>query len=308
MKTAFIFSGQGAQYPGMGKDLYEHHEAARKIFDSITLDFSIKELCFGSDSDRLNDTQYTQAAIFAHSMACAALLEEAGIYGDVCAGLSLGEYSALCYAQSFTLQEGASILRVRGRLMKEALPAGTTAMSAILMLDETSILKACEAVKDIGICEIANYNCPTQIVITGEKKAVEAAGELCLHYGARRVIPLKVSGAFHCSLLEKAGEELRDELSLYDLKPAKIPVYHNISGQREKRPLIELLAQQISHPVKLQQTIEQMLEDGVDTFIEVGPGKAVSGFVKKCTKNHDVQILHVEDEESLKECIQTLKG
>lgn len=308
MKTAFLFSGQGAQYPGMGKDLYDRYEVVRNVFDAVHLDFDVKELCFGTDVDKLNDTRYTQAAIFTHSMAVAALLDEASIHADVCAGLSLGEYSALCYANSFSLQEGASILRERGRLMAEALPAGTSAMSAVLMLDEAHILKACAEVQELGVCEIANYNCPTQMVITGDVKAVKAAGELCLSYGARRVIPLQVSGAFHCSLLQDAGTKLRSVLMQYELQKPRIPVYHNLSGQVETRPLIDLLSLQISHSVLLQQTIEQMLDDGVDTFIEVGPGKAVSGFVKKCTKGHEVRILHVEDEDSFQECVKALKG
>lgn len=308
MKTAFLFSGQGAQYPGMGKELYERYACAREVFDSIHLDVDIKTLCFDGPQETLNDTQYTQAAIFAHSMAAAAVLTEAGIHGDVCAGLSLGEYSALCYAHSFSLQEGAEILRQRGKLMANALPAGTSAMAAVLMLDEKAILAACDEVKSIGVCEIANYNCPGQIVITGEKEAVEACGKLCLEKGARRVIPLQVSGAFHSSLLTEAGKQLHEVLAGYTLKKPELPVYHNISAQVETRPLMDVLSEQISHSVRLEETIYHMLEAGVDTFIEVGPGKAISGFVKKCTKGHDVKILHVEDEKSLQETIAQVKG
>lgn len=228
MKTAFLFSGQGAQYPGMGKDLYENYDSAKAVFDSIATDFDVKTLCFEGSKEQLDDTQYTQVAIFAHAMAAAAVLQENGIHADVTAGLSLGEYSALCYADCFSVQAGAEILRERGKLMANALPSGTSAMAAVLMLDKEAILNACEAVQDIGVCEIANYNCPGQIVITGEKAAVEACGKKCLEAGARRVIPLQVSGAFHSSLLQEAGKQLHQVLSAYELKTPRIPVLHNL--------------------------------------------------------------------------------
>ena len=300
MKTAFLFSGQGAQYPGMGKDLYENYDSAKAVFDSIATDFDVKTLCFEGSKEQLDDTQYTQVAIFAHAMAAAAVLQENGIHADVTAGLSLGEYSALCYADCFSVQAGAEILRERGKLMANALPSGTSAMAAVLMLDE--------AVQDIGVCEIANYNCPGQIVITGEKAAVEACGKKCLEAGARRVIPLQVSGAFHSSLLQEAGKQLHQVLSAYELKTPRIPVLHNLTARVADRPLIDLLSEQISHSVLLEDTIRNMLADGVDTFIEVGPGKAVSGFVKKCAKGMDVNILHVEDAASLAETLDYMKG
>ena len=257
---------------------------------------------------KLDDTQYAQPAIFVTSMALAKVLHEYGIQADVVAGLSLGEYAALCYAKAFSISDGAKIVRERGKIMANALPAGTSSMYAILMLDEVSILEACEEVKSIGVCEIANYNCPGQIVITGEKAAVDKAKDLCIEKGARRAVPLAVSGAFHSSLLNDAAIKLHDVLSNYDLKKPSIPVYHNISGNIEDQPLIDILSKQIAHSVYFEQTIANMLGDGVDTFIEVGPGKTISGFVKKCCKGHDVKILHVEDMTTLKECVEALKG
>ena len=289
MKTAFLFSGQGAQYPGMGKDLYENYDSAKAVFDSIATDFDVKTLCFEGPKEQLDDTQYAQVAIFAHAMAAAAVLQENGIHADVTAGLSLGEYSALCYADCFSVQAGAEILRERGKLMANALPSETSAMAAVLMLDKEAILNACEAVQEIGVCEIANYNCPGQIVITGEKAAVEAC-------------------AFHSSLLQEAGKQLHQVLSAYELKTPRIPVLHNLTARIADRPLIDLLSEQISHSVLLEDTIRNMLADGVDTFIEVGPGKAVSGFVKKCAKGMDVNILHVEDAASLAETLDYMKG
>lgn len=306
MKTAFLFSGQGAQYLGMGRELYDKYACARNIFDHVNVDFDVKRLCFEGPQEQLDDTQYAQACIFIMSMACAEVLREHGIVADVCAGLSLGEYSAFAYGETFSIQDGTAIVRERGKLMANALPLGTTSMAAVLMLDETHIKAACKEVRDIGVCEIANYNCPGQIVITGDDKAVAAAGEHCIAKGARRVIPLQVSGAFHSSLLNKAGEQLRRVLANYELRPSAIPVYNNISGRIEKGAIIDILSKQISSSVYFEQTIEHMLEDGVRTFIEVGPGKAVSGFVKKCTKGMDVKVLHVEDIKSLTETLEAI--
>ena len=308
MKTAFLFSGQGAQYPGMGKELYEQYDVAKQVFDQIQVDFDVKQLCFEGPQEMLADTQYTQVAIFAHSMAAAAVLTQHVVHADVCAGLSLGEYGALCYGEAFSINVGANILRERGKLMANALPQGTSAMSAVLMLGKEEILDACASVASIGVCEIANYNCPGQIVITGDKEAVKACGEACIEKGARKVIPLQVSGAFHSSLLQEAGKQLHDVLTNYELKTPTLPVYHNLTGTLDSSPLIDLLSKQICNSVMLEQTIMNMLADGVDTFIEVGPGKAISGFVKKCAKGHDVNILHVEDQASLQECINAWKG
>lgn len=308
MKIAFLFAGQGSQYVGMGKELYETEPVVKEVFDNIQVDFDVKKLCFEGPVEQLNDTQYTQVCMFAHSMACAKLLEKHGIKADAVAGLSLGEYSALCYANSFSLQDGASILRERGKLMASALPKGTSAMSAVLMLDKTSVLQACKDVSSIGICEVANYNCPGQIVISGEKAAVEEAGKKCLEYGARRVIPLSVSGAFHCSLLKESAKKLESVLENYTLKEPTIDVYHNVSGTTHSEDLQDTLVKQLYRSVYFEQTITNMLEDGIDTFIELGAGKVLSGFVKKCGKGKNVNILHVEDITSLQTCLDALKG
>lgn len=308
MKTAFLFAGQGAQYPGMGKEIYENEPLAKAVFDSVHLDFDIKKLCFEGPKEQLDDTQYAQSAIFVTSIALAKVLQEYGVHADVCAGLSLGEYSALCYANAFSVEQGAAIVRKRGKIMAEALPAGTSSMYAILLLEEAKIKEACAEVKDLGVCEIANYNCPGQIVITGHKAAVDKCKDLCLEKGARRAIPLAVSGAFHSSLLKDAAKELETVLKEYHFTKKALPVYHNISGKTENEDLVSILSQQISHSVYFEQTIANMIADGITTFIEIGPGKTISGFVKKCCKGKDVTILHVEDLASLKECVTTWKG
>lgn len=308
MKTAFLFSGQGAQYIGMGKQFYDQYDCVKAIYDNIKLDFNVKQVCFEGPKEQLDDTAYAQSCIFVTSMAIVAVLKEAGIKADVCAGLSLGEYSALCYSDSISVQDGASIVRERGKLMAHALPANTSAMAAILMLDKDAILEACKEVSAIGVCEIANYNCPGQIVITGNKEAVEKACDICLTKGARKAIPLQVSGAFHSSLLNEASIQLHDVLAQYSILSPSIPVYHNVSGTTETDPIIDLLSKQIAHSVYFEQTIMNMLEDGVTTFIEVGPGKAISGFVKKCAKGKDVFIANVEDEDSLRKTIALIGG
>lgn len=307
MKTAFIFAGQGAQYIGMGCDFFQT-PYAEEIFKVINVDFDFLEICKSGPASMLNDTQYTQVCIFAISMLCARMLEANGIHADTCAGLSLGEYSALCYARAFDVSAGAHMLEKRGKIMANATPEGTSMMSAVLMLDEAKILTACEEVRGLGICEIANYNCPGQIVITGEKKAVEECGKRCLAAGAKRVIPLAVSGAFHSSLLKSAEKEMYQVLQTFELKDPCIPVYHNLDGLCNAASLIETLSKQISHAVRLQQIIENMVKDGVDTFVEVGPGKAISGFVRKCCKDLPIQVYHVEDSQSLHACVHALKG
>ena len=308
MKIAFLFSGQGSQYPGMGKDLYEHYEIAKAMYDSVNLDFDLKKISFNGPQEQLNNTKYAQACIFMHSMVCASILRWYGVMPDVVAGLSLGEYSALGFADTFDLKDGCEIVQTRGAIMADALPLNTTKMAAVLMLDEASIKEACQKASALGVCEIANYNCPGQIVITGENDAVDEASRLCLEMGARRVIPLAVSGAFHSSLLKDAGDKLYTVLKSYTLHRPTLPIYHNISGKQETGDLCEILSKQIQSSVYFTQTIEHMLADGVDTFIEVGPGKTISGFVKKCTKGKDVKILHVEDEASLKACLQALEA
>lgn len=305
MKTAFLFSGQGAQYVGMGKEIYKAYPEARRMFDEVSLDFDVKKLCFEGPEDQLQDTAYAQSCIYVTSLAIAAVLEKHQIHADGCAGLSLGEYSAYTYAKSFSLQEGATLVRERGKLMAHSLPAGTTSMAAVMMLDKEAILKSCKQVESIGCCEIANYNCPGQIVITGEKQAVEKAGELCITYGARRVIPLKVSGAFHSSLLKEASLALGEVIDTCHIKNPELPVYNNITGRIEKDMSIkEILMKQICHSVHFQQTIEQMRIDGYTRFIEVGPGSTVAGFVKKICKGQDVQIFHVEDKKSMESLIE----
>ena len=304
-KIAFVFPGQGAQYTGMAKDFYEKFPVSREVFEkaSKVSGLDIKTLCF-EENKNLNITEYTQIAMLTAEIAILRAVEEAGIHSQVNAGLSLGEYGALAASGVMREEDAFAIVRKRGILMQEAYPTGG-AMSAILGTDVELIEKICEETP--GIVSIANYNCPGQIVITGEEKAVLTAGEALKAAGARRVIPLKVSGPFHCELLKEAGKKLGEELEKIEIQTFAIPYVTNVTAQyiTESDQVKNLLVKQVSSSVRWQQCVEQMINDGVDTFIEIGPGKTLTGFLKKINRN--VKALHIEKIEDLeavrKECL-----
>ena len=304
-KIAFLFPGQGAQYTGMAKDFYEKFPVSREVFEkaSKVSGLDIKTLCF-EENENLNITEYTQIAMLTAEIAILRAVEEAGIHSQVNAGLSLGEYGALAASGVMREEDAFAIVRKRGILMQEAYPTGG-AMSAILGIDAELIEKICEETP--GIVSIANYNCPGQIVITGEETAVLTAGEALKAAGARRVIPLKVSGPFHCELLKEAGKKLGEELEKIEIQTFAIPYVTNVTAQyvTESDQIKDLLVKQVSSSVRWQQCVEQMINDGVDTFIEIGPGKTLTGFIKKINRN--VKALHIEKIEDLeavrKECL-----
>ena len=304
-KIAFVFPGQGAQYTGMAKDFYEKFPVSREVFEkaSKVSGLDIKTLCF-EENENLNITEYTQIAMLTAEIAILRAVEEAGIHSQVNAGLSLGEYGALAASGVMREEDAFAIVRKRGILMQEAYPTGG-AMSAILGIDAELIEKICEETP--GIVSIANYNCPGQIVITGEETAVLTAGEALKAAGARRVIPLKVSGPFHCELLKEAGKKLGEELEKIEIQTIAIPYVTNVTAQyvTESDQIKDLLVKQVSSSVRWQQCVEQMINDGVDTFIEIGPGKTLTGFIKKINRN--VKALHIEKIEDLeavrKECL-----
>lgn len=290
-KTAFIFPGQGAQYCGMGKDFYESFETARKLYtiaeEATGLD--VKKLCFEKD-DRLDITEYTQIAMLATEVAILKVMEEQGVRADCAAGLSLGEYGALAAAEVMELPQLFRLIRCRGLYMQEAYPTGG-AMTAVLGLDAETVGRICEETS--GIVSIANDNCPGQIVITGEAEAVEAASAKLAEAGAKRCVPLKVSGPFHSCLLAGAGEKLAAQLEEVAVKEPKIPYICNAEAVyvRESAPIKKLLAMQVSGTVRWRETMELMIANGVDTFIEIGPGKTLAGFLKRISR--DVKVVSV---------------
>ncbi len=304
MKTAFIFSGQGAQYAGMGKELYDSFECVRDVFDKAdkALGLKITDICFKED-ERLNETEYTQPALLTMSTAVCRLMEEKGLKADCVAGLSLGEYSAHVASGTFDFEEAVQLVRKRGRFMTEAVPAGKGAMCAVLSLSEEKIQEACDEVKDIGRCMIANYNCPGQIAIAGDKAAVEKAAEIVVEKGAKRAVMLNVSGPFHTSLLKPASDKLSEELKHIEIHDMKIPVVTNLTAEavKDKSQVAEILTKQVMNPVKWDQSVRNMIADGVDTFVEMGPGRTLSSFVKKIAKDvgAEVSIYNVEDIKTL---------
>ena len=297
-RIAFIFPGQGAQTAGMGKDFYEQTETAKGVFDEATrlLGFSMPELCF-EPNDRLDITEYTQAAMVTTSIAMMKVfMERTGIRPDVAAGLSLGEYCALAAAGVMSEADAIAPVRQRGILMQEAVAAGVGAMAAVLAMDAPAIETVIAPIEGV---QIANYNCPGQIVISGLKEAVETAGEKLKEAGAKRVIPLNVSGPFHSRMLTEAGRKLGEVLEKTEVHTPRIPYVANVTAQyvtdaAQVKPLLE---QQVYSSVRWQQSVETMLADGVDTFIEIGPGKTLSGFVKKISR--DVKVLNIEKMEDL---------
>ena len=296
-KTAFMFPGQGAQYIGMGQDFYEQIPVCKEMFElaSKAGGLDVPALCF-EENEQINITEYTQIAMLAAEVAMLKAIEEKGIKPDVTGGLSLGEYGALAASGVMSAEDVFKVVRKRGIYMQEAVPNGG-AMTAVLGLDTAVIEKICE--ETMGNVSIANYNCPGQIVITGEEQAVQAAMEKLSAAGAKRCVPLKVSGPFHSPMLVGAGEKLAKELENVEIHEIKIPYIANVTADyvTDKDQVKPLLQKQVSSSVKWQQTVERMIADGVDTFIEIGPGKTLSGFMRKINK--DMKVYNVEKVEDL---------
>lgn len=307
-KVAFLFPGQGAQYVGMGKEIADKYKSAGKIFDEATeaLGFDVREMIFNSDDETLKITENTQPTIVTTSIACMQPLLEKGISPDFVAGLSLGEYAAHVAAGTVSFKDAVSLVKKRGKYMQEAVPLGVGAMAAIIGLENDHVIECCKEASEIGIVEPANFNCPGQIVVAGETAAVEKAAELCKAKGAKRAMLLPVSAPFHCSLLKPAGEKLAAELEKVSLKDMKIPVVSNVTGDAvtDKSMVKELLIRQVSTSVLWEKCISTMLDKGVNTFVEIGPGKVLSGFVKKIDKN--VTVINIENLETLNKALEVL--
>ena len=283
MSLAFLYAGQGSQHPGMGADLYEAHPAFRAVLDAAGVDFDLKTTMFTDPNGVLNLTEYTQPCMVAFAAGMTALLAERGIVPDYAAGLSLGEYSALQCAGVFTAPQAISLAAFRGKAMAAAAAGRPCGMTAVLGLDREKLQEACRQAAGAGVVEIANYNCPGQLVIGGEQAAVDQAAALAKELGAKRCLPLKVSGPFHTSLLAPAGDALREKFKETAFGAMRIPVLFNCLG-REMGPedtIPALLEKQVQTSVYMEDTIRRLAELGVDTIVKIGPGKALIGFVKK---------------------------
>ena len=290
-KIVFLYPGQGAQKAGMGKDFYENSPLAKELYDeaSEALGLDMKALCF-EENDKLDLTEYTQAALVTTCLAMTRVAKEAGLKADITAGLSLGEYAAIAAAGGMKELDAIRLVRKRGILMQNTVPAGEGAMCAVMAMDAEKID---QVIKDIEGVSVANYNCPGQIVITGEKAAVETAAAALKEAGAKRTVMLNVSGPFHSPMLLPAGEELRKELGHIEMRPLDIPYVTNVNA-KEVTDINEargLLARQVSSPVRWMQSMEYLIKEGVDTFIEIGPGRTLAGFMKKIDR--DVKVINI---------------
>ena len=285
MKIAFLFPGQGAQYVGMGKDLYENYEEAKNIYDNVEkiLNLEVKKISFEGTAEVLNQTKNTQIAILTHSLAILEILKKHDINSEILSGLSLGEYTALIYAGIISFEDGIKIVRRRGELMQENVPEGTWKMAAILGLEDEKVEEVCKKVKS-GFVVPANYNCPGQVAISGEEKAVKEAMEIAKEEGARKAIELQTSGPFHTVKLEKAAEKLKLELDKININTDFTKqIIRNIDSEIYKKDddIREILSKHVMSPVKFKNGIEKMIENGVDTFIEIGPRKSIIRVCKK---------------------------
>ncbi|MDD2361807.1 MAG: ACP S-malonyltransferase [Oscillospiraceae bacterium] len=307
MKIGFIYAGQGSQTVGMGRSLYENYQAARPVFDDCVMDFDLKQLCFYGPAEQLNQTRYTQPCMVAVAVAATCVLTENGILPDIAAGLSLGEYSALYAAGAFNAQTALSLTRFRGQVMESSVQDIDGKMTAVLGLERELLQSACDESSDLGTVQIANYNCPGQMVLGGVAAAVEKASKAAIAKGARRVLPLNVSGPFHTSLLSPAAERLAEKLRDIKINKLNIPVIFNSTARplQNDETIARLLTRQVMSPVYFEDSIRYMEQTGVTTVIEIGPGKVLSGFVRKTAPS--ISVLSVEDAATMEAAIAIIK-
>ncbi len=308
-KTAFVFPGQGAQYVGMGEEIAKEYYEAQEVFDNAdkALDYKISEICFKGPEDKLQKTLHTQPAILTTSIACYKVLQKFNILPDFVAGHSLGEYSAIVVANGMKFEDAVNIVAKRGKYMEEAVPNGKGAMAAILGLDSEIIKDICKEIsKNVGIVELANINCPGQIVAAGEKKATELLVKKVIENGAKKAIPLKVSGPFHSSLMSPAAEKLADDLNKTNINDTNIPIAINYSGEivSDADKIKIGLKKQVNNSVLWDKSIRNLMENDVDTFIEIGPGKVLSGLIKKINKK--VKVYNIENIKSLNKFVENM--
>ena len=308
MKLAFVYAGQGSQKVGMGKDFYDEFPTFANVFDYAPVDFDLKKLCFEGPEEILSQTRYTQPCMVAFAVGVTDLLAEEGIRPQAAAGLSLGEYSALYAAGVFSRETAISTVAFRGQAMEQAAAGLECGMTAVLGLDRKQLQEACDKASNLGVVQICNYNCPGQLVIGGEKAAVDKAGELAKQFGAKRCMPLKVSGPFHTRLMKPAGDALAAHFKDIDFDPMTLPVYFNCKGgpMEAGDTIPALLERQVQSPVYWEDTIRRMEADGIDAVVEIGPGKTLSGFFKKTAPA--IKTYHIDTVVDFYSVVSALRG
>ena len=310
MKIGFLFPGQGSQTLGMGKDLYDQYEEAKKVYDRVSeiTGVDIKKISFEGPEEVLNETKNTQLAILTESLAILEVLKKNNIVSDMSAGLSLGEYTALIEDNIFDFEDGIKLVQKRGEIMQNYIPQGNWKMAAILGLDENSVIEACKEVKE-GFVVPANFNTIGQIVISGDEEAVIKAGEIAKEKGAKKVSVLNTTGPFHTAKLDKCSEKLKEELQKTNINKKDSKVVKNIDGKQytASDDVVDVLSRHIMNPVKFTEDLKAMYEEGIRTFIEIGPGKTLSGFVKRMKFEEEIKIMNIFNCETLEEVIKEVK-
>lgn len=310
MKIGFLFPGQGSQSIGMGKDIYENYEVAKNVYERVknVTNIDIAKLSFEGPEESLNQTKYTQLAILTMSLAILEILNKNNIKADISAGLSLGEYSALIYSKAISFEEGIKIVQKRGEYMQNLLPEGEWQMAAIMGMTDEQVEEVCKKVTS-GFVVPANYNCVGQIAISGEKQAISEAEKIAKEMGAKKVRVLKTAGPFHTEKLIESSQALRKELDNITIYKFNSKVVKNLDGTpyTESDDVKDILAKHIINPVRFSKSLENMMKQGVDTFIEIGPGKTLSGFVKRQKGEREINILNINNIKTLEDTIEFLK-
>ena len=307
MSLAFLYAGQGSQKVGMGREMYERYPAFRAVWDAAPVDFDLKQLCWEGPEKQLSQTRYTQPCLLAFAAGVTAVLREQGVTPDCAAGLSLGEYSALQAAGVWSAADAISLVAFRGQAMEQAVTGRPCGMYAVLQLDRDKLEQVCQECAGEGVCTISNYNCPGQLVIAGDKAAVDAACTLAKERGARRCLPLKVSGPFHTALMEPAAQQLEEKFKSVSFGQPAFPVYFNCIAAPAPagESIPALLVRQVKSPVYWEDTLRAMVADGVTAAIEIGPGRTLSGFARKTVPQ--LPVFSIETPEELKEAVKRVK-